>query len=266
MPINYAEFAKSTLVDQLGNTGEDIFSRVIIKKPLNEKSSVGDISDFITTVERIVSVVSGKEKATEIALLLRGNIQETAKKTIQKEGIENLNSELENFLKKHILPRETDIIDYAKFQTLKIGGNAKKMEIEIASKVRDHLKKVIFRKRINEEIITFLGKYTNPQKSDIDDFINYVKMMNINYPDDELRENIEKTRLFLKFQQKAIVDKSDEIDQFVGYIKSNSDKDALANLLQKEGFGYLIKDEKGISDKYMIEVFDLIAPGEKETK
>ncbi len=265
MSVNYSEIARKTLVEQLGDTGEDIFSRVIVKKPLSEKSSVGDVSDFIKTVEHIIIAVSGQEKANEIVLILRSMIQETAKQTVQKEKVENQNTELEDFLKKYVLPTEPDIIDYAKYLTMKYGGNAKKVEVEITAKVRDHLKNSISKKRINEEITTFLVKFPNPEKKDIDDFISFAKMSNINYPENEIREKIEKKRLVMKFHEsQASIEKPGELDKFIGYIKSSSDKASIVNLLQKQGLGYLIQDEKGISDKYLLEFIELVEPGESE--
>ncbi len=50
------------------------------------------------------------------------------------------------------------------------------------------------------------------------------------------------------------------------YMRSSTDKDALIKLLQKEGFGYLIKDEKGVSDKYLTEFIQIFNPGEIDNK
>jgi len=267
MPVNYSEIARKTLVDQLGDTGEDIFSRVIVKKPLSEKSSVGEVSDFIKTVEHVVSTVSGQDKANEISLTLRSMVQEPAKQTIQKEKVDNQNTELEDFLKKHVLPTETDIVDFAKYVTMRYGGNAKKVEAEISVKARDRLKTAISKKRINEEIVAFLGKFPNPEKKDIYDFVNFVRMSKSDYSEEDLQERIEKTRLLLKFQeQKAPEEKLSELDQFISYIRSNSDRASISNLLQKQGLGYLIKDEKGVSDKYITEFIELVSPSEIDSK
>ncbi len=267
MSVNYSEIARKTLVEQLGDTGEDIFSRVIARKPLSEKSSVGEVTDFIKTVEHIIIAVSGQEKANEIVLILRSMIQETAKQTVQKEKVENQNTELEDFLRKHVLPTEPDIIDFAKYLTMKYGGNAKKVEVEITAKARDHLKKTISKKRINEEIIGFLGKFTNPEKKDIDDFITFLKMSKIDAPEEEIREKIEKTRLVMKFHEsQGSIDKSGEFDQLISNIKSCSDKASIVNLLQKQGLGYIIKDENGVSDKYLFDFIELLSPGEIEKK
>ena len=265
MSVNYSEIARKTLVEQLGDTGEDIFSRVIAKKPLGEKSSVGEVSDFIKTVEHIIIAVSGQEKANEIVLILRSMIQETAKQTVQKEKVENQNTELEDFLKKHVLPIESDIIDFAKYLTMKYGGNAKKVEAEITAKARDHLKNSITRKLVNEEIMIFLGKFTNPEKKDIDDFITFLKMSKIETPEEEIREKIEKKRLVMKFHEsQGSTEKSGELDQIISNMKSCSDKASIVNMLNKQGLGYIIKDENGVSDKYLFDFIELLAPGESE--
>lgn len=267
MPVNYSEIARKTLVDQLGDTGEDIFSRVIVKKPLSEKSSVGEVSDFIKTVEHVVSTVSGQDKANEISLILRSMVQEPAKQTIQKEKVNNQITELEDFLKKHVLPTETDMVDFAKYVTMRYGGNAKKVEADLCVNARNHLKTAISKKRINEEIVAFLGKFPNPEKKDIYDFINFVRMSKSDYTEEDIQERIEKTRLLLKFQeQKAPEEKLSELDQFISYIRSNSDRASISNLLQKQGLGYLIKDEKGVSDKYITEFIELVSPGEIDSK
>lgn len=49
-------------------------------------------------------------------------------------------------------------------------------------------------------------------------------------------------------------------------MKSCSDKASIVNLLQKQGLGYIIKDENGVSDKYLFDFIELLAPGEGEKK
>ncbi|KCZ72591.1 hypothetical protein ANME2D_01020 [Candidatus Methanoperedens nitroreducens] len=262
----FAEFAKKTLIENLGATGEDLFLRVMAKKPVDEKSSLDEISEFIMTIERVGLVVSDKDKVNEVDLILRNRLKEVANSMSERENIHNLSAEIEKFLKEHDLPSDKDILDYAKYLALKYKGNAERIERDITERVKTNIKSTVIRERISEEIKGFLTRYPQPEKTDIDDFINYIRLLKLGYSEDELREQIERERLYRKFHGPRDSVETSELNQFINLVKTSDNREAVGKLMQKQGLSYLIKDEEGVSDKSLSELVDLITPDENDTK
>ena len=175
-------------------------------------------------------------------------------------------SEIENFLKKNTLPAESDVTDYTKYLTLKYGGRAKKVEKEIIEKIKNHIKETISQNKIKEEINEFLTRFQNPTKNDVDDFINYIRLSKLVFDDNELRDEIEKERLYRKFHGHEDTVVTSEINELVSLLKNTNNKDALSKKLRKQELSYLIKDESGVSDKSVSDFVKLMTPTEEDTK
>lgn len=278
MTEGFVEFARRTLIEKLGDSGEDLFTRVLAKKPVSDKSSSNEILEFIKAVEHITLAMGGQEKATEIGVILQNKVRELGKPTavspiekekvgslVEKENVGSLVVEIEDFLKRHDLPTEMDILDYTKYLTLKYGGNAKKVEKDIIEKVKIHVKDGISRKKINEEMSNFLTKFPQPTEKDVDDFVNYIRFLKIDFPGDELRDLVEKERLYRKFHGEEVTEEKTPLDQFIETVKP-LDKKELGKAMLKQGVGYLIKDEKGISDNLVSEYAELLTPSETDAK
>ncbi|MCZ7396990.1 MAG: hypothetical protein O8C59_00540 [Candidatus Methanoperedens sp.] len=254
MISDFIEFTKKTLEEKLGDSGGDILSRVAIKKPLNDTSSANDVSEFIKTVENIAEAISSKETAGEIGIILR-----------DKEKPASFEAEIKEFLNEHKLPMEKDILDYTKLLTIKYGSNANTVEKEIIERVRGHVKSAISMSKLNEEINAFLTRYPAPENTDVDEFVHYIQLQKLNFKEDEIRDCIEKERLFRKFHVSGIAETSDSeagVSQFINLIRTAKDKEDVNKVMRSQGLSYLIKDEPGCAGKGLSDFMDTILPAE----
>jgi hypothetical protein len=165
---------------------------------------------------------------------------------------------------KNTLPTESEITRYATFLALKYGGDAKKVKKDIIEKIKVHVKDEINRKVIRKEIHNFLIRYPQPVQRDIDEFINYINLLKTSLNNGEIRQLIEKERLYRRFSESEAMKEASELDQFISIIKTNSDKRKIIEEVQKKELSYLIKDESGISDKLLDEFISLMIPIEKK--
>lgn len=263
----FIKYSIQTLQVNFGQISSGIITKAKAKKNLDDKSNISDYKEFIDPLELDISVLSGKNKATEICNVLRTHALEAIGKQKAPEVSisSDVDKEINTFLAKTALPSESDISDYAKFLTIKFGINAKQAEKDIIEKVKIHVKNGISRKRILEELDNFLTKFPQPTENDVEDFVNYIRFLKINYPPDQLRDLVEKERLYRKFHGEEETEEKSTLDQFIETIKP-LDKKELGKAMQKQGVGYLIKDEKGISDNLVSEYAELMTPSETDTK
>lgn len=263
----FIKYSIQTLQVNFGQISSGIITKAKAKKNLDDKSNISDYKEFIDLLELDISVLSGKNKATEICNVLRTHALEAIGKQKAPEVSisSDVDKEINTFLAKTALPSESDISDYAKFLTIKFGINAKQAEKDIIEKVKIHVKNGISRKRILEELDNFLTKFPQPTENDVEDFVNYIRFLKINYPPDQLRDLVEKERLYRKFHGEEETEEKSTLDQFIETIKP-LDKKELGKAMQKQGVGYLIKDEKGISDNLVSEYAELMTPSETDTK
>lgn len=266
MSNEFIDFVRKTLNEELGTSGEGILSMVLSVKPIDDKSSPDEISDFISTVEYGALAAEGQDRATEIGLLLRNKAQEMKKMPVL-EKIEGMNAEINDFLKKHDLPTEQHVMDYAKYLTMKYGGSAQKIEKELIDSVKVHVKEAMGRNRINEEIIKFLTSFPEPSKDDVNEFIKFLHMLKLNFQEEELSDRVEKIRLFRKFnaiQEPGAVE-NPQVGEFINIIRSG-DKDTISKAMQKQGLSYLVKDDSGMSGNELAEFIKLATPNESDMK
>lgn len=136
---------------------------------------------------------------------------------------------------------------------------------DIIEKVKANLKNEIDKKHIKAEINKFLFKYPFPAKPDVDDFVNYISLLKLKTNESELREQIETERLFRKFQDPILMEKTSEIDKFINLIKGFSDKNDIIRTLEERELSYLIKDDTGISDRLLLNLVERIILVEKDS-
>lgn len=263
----FLKYCIQTLEINFGQISSGFITKAKEKKNLDDKSSISDFKEFIDLLELDISVFSGKNKATEICNVLRTYALEALEKQKAPEVLisSDIDKEINAFLTKAALPSERDISDYAKFLTNKFGINVKQAEKDIIEKVKSHVKNGISRKRIMDELDNFLTKFPQPTENDVDDFVNYIIFLKINFPPDQLRDLVEKERLCRKFHGEEVMEEKTMLDQFIETAKAH-DKKELSKAMQEQGITYLIKDEKGFSDNLLSEYADLLAPNEADTK
>lgn len=264
----FEKFCIKTLEINFGQLAGGIITKIKTKKNLDDKSTTCDFKEFIDLIEINISVLAGKNKANEIGNILRSKVLDFEEKTNKPELVINsdITKEIDIFLEKNTLPTERDVSDYSKYLTLKYGGTARNVEKEIIEKVKTHIKNTISRNRIKEEINEFLTRFEQPTKNDIDDFINYIRLSKLVFHEDELRDEIEKERLYRKFHGPQDTVITSEINELVSLLKNTNNKDALSKKLRKQELSYLIKDESGVSDKSVSDFVKLMTPTEEDTK
>jgi hypothetical protein len=251
-----------------GQLAGGIVNKVKTKKKLDDRSNITDFKEFIDLIEINISVLAGKNKANEIGNRLRSKVIDIVDMQNKPEPAINsdMASEIETFLKKNTLPAESDIVDYTKYLTLKYGGRTKKVEKEIIDKIKNHIKETISRNKIKEEINEFLTRFQQPTKNDVDDFINYIRLSKLVFQEDEMRDEIEKERLYRKFHGPVDTVITSEINELVNLLKNTDDKDTLKKNLQKQELSYLIKDESGVSDKSLTDFVKIMTPTQEDTR
>lgn len=269
------EFLKcctASLEANFGQLSHEIINKIKARKPITDSSSINDLKDFIDLIEANVSVFSGKHKAAEICNAIKSKAipksVETAEpvKAVEMAISADLDKEINTFLASHSLPTEADISDYTKFLTMKFGGNVKTLEKDIVEKVKLHVRAGLRKSILTSEIFKFLGRFPAPEKSDVDDFIKYMNLMKLNIDENQIRDELERERLYRKFHEPSASPEATELDQFITYVKSNRDKEAVGKLMQTQGLSYLIKDEKGVSDKSLTEFMEIVTPNEGDMK
>lgn len=264
----FEKYCIQTLEIHFGQLAGGILKNILAKKSLSDKSNISDFKEFIDLLEINISILSGKNKANEIGNTLRNKALDFAgkKKTSEIVLNDDVEKEIDTFLDKNTLPNERDIADYTKYLTLKYGGHAKNVEKEIIDKVKNQIKKTISRNRIKGEINDLLARFQEPTKNDIDDFIHYIRLSKLVFEEDELRDEIEKERLYRKFHGPQDTEVPSELNELVNLIKNTTNKGALSKKLRKQELSYLIKDESGVSDKSVSEFVKLMTPSQDDTR
>ncbi|HEY6586014.1 MAG TPA: hypothetical protein VIY97_02500 [Candidatus Methanoperedens sp.] len=264
----FEKYCIQTLVIYFGHLAGGIVNNVKTKKSLNDGSNISDYKEFVDLLEINISMLAGKNKANDIGNTLRNKALDFVEKEKKLEPILNsgMEKEINTFLDKNTLPTERDIADYTKYLTLKYGGQVKNVEKEIIEKVKDQIKKTISQNRIKGEIKDLLARFQEPTTTDIDDFIHYLRLSKLVFEEDDLRDEIEKERLYRKFHGPQDTVIPSEINELVNLIKNSTNKDALSKKLRKQELSYLIKDESGVSDKSVSEFIKLMTPSEDDTR
>lgn len=264
----FEKFCIQILEKHIGPISGEIVRSTRARKNLNEKSSPGDYREFIDILENNISILSGKKKAEEIVSILRSEVNNLDAKLKKQDNVLNcdMEKEISTFLERNNLPAEKDVSDYSKYLTLKYGGNVKNVEKEIIDRIKIQIKKTINKKRISGEINELLLRFHEPTRNDIDDFINYLRLSKLSFNEDELREDIERERLFRKFHTPQDSAGASEISELVNFIKNTNNNDIISQKLRKRELSYLIKDDSGVSDKSVSDFVKLMTPTEEDTR
>lgn len=271
MPSELAEKVISLLTPNIGNAvAKSIVTEACKNINLGiETLNNSNLTPFAEQLEKtlVPRVGPGIAKKTRDKVMEFGGKKTSTAKPLEHETKleEGIDKEINTFLEKNILPTENDILDYAKYLTMKYGGDARTVEKNLIEQVKLHVKDSISRKKIKEEIRIFLDNFPGANKNDIDDFIKYTHLLKLNFNDDDLKAQIENERLVRKFggiKEEA----SPEIDKFMDFVKVSKDKVAVGEAMKNKGLTYLIKDESGNTDKSLSDFIELITPSEKDMK
>lgn len=262
MPSDSLKIIKNHLESRFGEIGTKMYQKSISKLNIGDSPSKDDIEKLVTNIKGMITPLYGNDRALEISNELHKNLGEIEKAEIPND----IDKEISVLLANKALPNEKDITDFAKYLTMKYGGNAQKIEKDLIEKIKIHIKAGMSRKKINEEITNFLIRYSEPTEDDVSDFINYIRLSELDFKENELREQIEKERLYRKFHGPQEKNKASELDDLINFVKTSNDKEAISKLIHKQGLSYLIKDDTGVSDKSLSEFIELATPSESDMK
>lgn len=176
-----------------------------------------------------------------------------------------INTDIDNFLTKNSLPDESEIIRISTDLALKSNSDAELVKKQIIERIKSNFRIELNKKVIKIEIDKFLFGFPKPVKEDIDDFINYMSLLNLRYVESELREQIETERLYRKFQDPILQVATSEIDRFINLLKSYTDKNDVIKALNENELGYLIKNENGISQMLLFDLLEIMALVERDS-
>ena len=299
----FLKYCTQSLETDLKKKSNLVLNQVVSKKSLNENSGIRDIEEFISLLELSITGVSGKKKADTICRSLRekameldlisgsaeirnsicvkpeelnlndflarlsaGNVGKAVKE-IQNEDKQKLpiNIDIDQFIAKNSLPAESEITRISAELALKYSCDAEKTKKDIIEIITDNFRVEINKKVIKIEINKFLFGFTNPIKEDVDDFINYIKLLKLKFQDNELKEQIETERLKRKFQDPTLEIRASEIDRFINLLKAYTDKNDFIRALNENELCYLVKDEKGISEKLLFDLAEVMALIERDS-
>ena len=267
MPSDLADKAILLLAPNIGNANA---KSLVIEACKNINSDIETLDNsklmpFLEHLEKslVPRVGPGIAKKTRDKLMELGDKKIPVDNNVVPEakldaGIEK---EIETYLEKNTLQTESDIQDYSKYLTKKYGGEAKTIEHKIADKVNSHIKDSIAKKKVKVEIKLFLNNFPHPTKTDIDDFIRYLRLSKIVIDEAEIREQMENERLFRKFEGARNED-APEADKLMNLVKGS--KEAIGENMKKQGMTYLIKDESEDPDKSMAEFMEIMKPTETD--
>lgn len=179
---------------------------------------------------------------------------------------EGIDKEIEAYLEKNTIQTEDDIQEYSKYLTKKYGGDAKSIEHKISDTVNLHVKDSNAKKKVKVEIKLFLNNFPRPTKTDVDDFVRYLRLSKIVIDEAEIREQMENERLFRKFDGGAHSEDVPEADKLMNLVKGSKEKGVNGENMKKQGMTYLIKDESEDSDKSLSEFMEIMTPNENDMK
>ncbi len=269
-----SELAEKVIFLMTPNVGNAVAKLVVTETCKNMKADIETLDNSKLTafaeqlektlVPRVGPAIARKtkEKVMEFGGKTASNEKQKAPEAKLDKGIDK---EINTFLEKNILPTEDDVLDYAKYLTMKYGGDARTVEKTLIEKVKSHVVDSINRKKIKEEIRIFINNFPQPNKSDIDDFIKYARLLKLSIVEDDMIVQIENERLMRKFGGMK-VEEAPEIDKFMDIVKMTKDKGMVGDAMKKQGLTYLIKDESGDTDKSLSEFMEMITPSEKDMK
>lgn len=266
MPSDLADKAILLLAPNIGNANAKSLVMEACKNINSDLETLDNskLMPFLENLEKslVPRVGPGIAKKTRDKLLELGEKKipvdtKVVPETKLDEGIEK---EIETYLEKNTLQTETDIQDYSKYLTKKYGGEAKTIEHKITDKINLHVKDSIAKKKVKVEIKLFLNNFPHPTKTDIDDFIRYLRLSKVVIDEAEIREQMENERLFRKFEGARSED-APEADKLMNLVKGSKD---IGENMKKQGMTYLIKDESEDPDKSMSEFMEIMKPTETD--
>jgi hypothetical protein len=233
---DFLRLIKDSIKKNYGDPGIQVYEKSIRMLKIGENPSNIEVEKLVSEIEISLARLYGDNISKPFCNELHKKLVEYDKfspmflqlmsGTLKKKEASpelKIKEELGRFFEKGI-PDESDIIDLASLLVIKGIKQDKKQLIETLK----YLSTEIITSDLNSNIIDieikyFLDKLPTYSETDSKDFINYMKINKINVSDEDIKEKIEKERLFRKFGYINEEEKSSE-EKIRQYITTIFDK------------------------------------------
>jgi len=239
MPADSLNIVKNYLETNIGDLGIIIFQKSVKKLNIGANPSKNEIEELVLSLEKVLAKLYGEKKSRSIFDKLRKELIEydTFFDRFFESKIEDT---LNNFFEMKGIPRGIEIQEIAMFL---ISNGCQESEKKLIGILKELTKVRIIRDLkgsiLNSEVKSFLDKNSQYSESDIEIFINEIKKMKLDINDIDLKDKIEKKRLFRKFNY--MERKEDEEEKIVNQYMT------LFNSKLKKEYEYITSDTDIIS-------------------
>lgn len=226
MPADSLNIIKNFLETNIGELGILIFQKSVLKLNISANPSKNEIEDLILLLEKTLIKLYGEKKSRTIFDSLRKELIEYDT-FFHKFFSTKIEDALNNFFEMKGIPKKTEVVEIARFL---ISNGSDEKEKKLIEKLKQLTKERIIRDLkgsiLNEQIQSFLDKNLLYSETDIEVFINEMKK-NIGINDIDLKDKIEKERLFRKFNYMERKENEEEkiVRQFVAVLNSSTRKE-----------------------------------------
>ena len=227
MPADSLNIVKNYLETNIGDLGIVIFQRSVRKLNMGVNPSKNEIETLVLSLEKTLAKLYGEKKSRII-------FDELRKELIQYDTFfekffgSKIEDTLNNFFEMRGIPRGAEIQEIARFL---ISNGYEEKEKKLIGKLKQLTKERIMRDLkgsiLNSEIRSFLHKNPLYSEDDIRIFISNLKKNNLDINDIDLKDKIEKERLFRKFNYVERKDNEEEkiFKQYIALFNSGAKKE-----------------------------------------
>ena len=199
MPADSMNIIKNSLETKIGGLGILIFQRSVSKLNLGLNPSNKEIESLVFLLEKNLAKLFGANKSRAIFDDLRKELIEYDN-FFDKFFEAKVEDTLDNFFEMKGIPKESEIRDIARFL---VSNGYESTEKKVIGTLKQFTKQRIIRDLkgsiINDAIKSFLDNNKLYSESDIEVLINEIKAKELDISDIDLKDKIEKERLFRKF-------------------------------------------------------------------
>jgi hypothetical protein len=259
MPSDSLNIIKNHLETNIGDLGILIFEKSISTLNITVNPSKNDIENLIFSLENTVEKLYGSKKSRAIFENLRIELNE-CDRFFNKFFGSKIEDTLNNFFEMKGIPRETEIKELAGFLISNGYEQTEKKVIETLKKLtKERIIRDLKSSIINDEIKSFLDHSLIYSENDIEIFLKQVKAKQPDVNVIDLKDKIEKERLFRKFNYMERKENEAEkiLKQYVALFNDSlkkeykyivSDKDIIS-LMKKNHYLYLYFKRYSIDQK-----------------
>lgn len=233
---NPLERIKKQIEEEYGDVGLKIYQKSILKLKIDEKPSRMELETLISDISETFVKLYGKNKSREIFSNLQNELFQEDR-TFESRLVDKL----DYFFMTNGIPRESDIIDISNNLLANgYGLEEDKLVEKLKTLSKERVISALNQSIINRHVKGFLDKYKTYTQSDINDFIQFLKFKKLIINVKELKDSIEKERLFRKFNE---VEPEETLEDQISraYIALyNSSNDPLEDRKITNHYGYLL--------------------------